>query len=231
MILRGAAIVMLVASLLAGCTAKTINDHSVVGPDLPGDGPFAGAHEIVITDTRNSGEDAGEIQRIDIVHAGTQDSATLVNVFGNTSKPFNAGVGYWSFTPVVAETHAGAETYWLMSFNLTRTADRSVYMIFRFPKEISLAPGSASDALEYATVDCGDLDVARHPVDYYAPKKDGETRPEPPLDPVPEAGVCEFNSSHELQVMVPLMLKKYDQIHRYDDAPELVWQPVHVEVK
>ncbi len=227
MILRGVAIGVVAAALLAGCTAKTINDRSVVGPDLPVEGPFAGAHEVVITDTRGNGEDAGKAQRIDIV----RNAATLVNVFGNTSKPFNAGVGYWRFMPVVAETNNEAKTYWLASFNLTRTADRSVYMIFRFPKDAGLAPGSTSDAVEYATIDCSDLDVARHPADYYAPKKDGETRPEPPLDPVPEAGACEFNSLHELQVMVPLMLKKYDQIRHYDDAPELYWQPVHVEVK
>lgn len=216
---------------LAGCSNKTINDASVMGPDLGRSGPFGAAHEVIITDTSGDGKDAGKAQRIDIVRGGNADTATLVNIFGNTSKPFNAGVGYWGFTPMVAETNAEAKDYWVIGFNLTRTADRSVYMIFRSPHGTAITPGTASDSFEYATIECDDVDVARHPADYYAPKKDGETRPEPPLDPVPEAGACEFNSLHELQAVVPLMLKRYDEIKHYDDAPTLYWQPVHVEVK
>ncbi len=212
---------------LAGCDRKVFNDRSVVGPDLGGAGPFAAAHEIVL----NESFSRDGARSIDIVHGGAADSATVVNFFSNTDKPYNAGVGYWGFTPVVAETNAGARAYWLMSFNLTRTPDRSVYLILRYPKGLAITSGLSSDDFEYMSVDCGDLDVARHPPDYYAPKKDGETRPEPPLDPAPEAGDCEFNSQHEMQVLTPLVLKKYDQIKHYEDAPEAAWHKVHVEVK
>lgn len=212
---------------LGACDRQVFNDHSVVGPDLSGAGPFGAAHEVVLT--QKFSRDGA--RSIDILHGNAGDSATVVNFFSNTDKPYNAGVGYWGFTPVVAETNAEAKAYWLVSFNLTRTPDRSVYLILRYPKGTAIAPGLSSDAFEYMSVACGDLDVARHPPEYYAPKKENETRPEPPLDPAPEAGTCEFNSLHELQVVTPLALKKYDQIKRYEDAPEAAWHQVHVEVK
>lgn len=212
---------------LAGCDRHVFNDRSVVGPDLSGAGPFGAAHEVVVSESFSR----DGARSLDIVRGQGGDTATVVNFFSNTDKPYMAGVGYWGFTPVVAETNAGAKAYWLAGFNLTRTPDRSVYLILRYPKGLAIVPGLSSDAFEYLSVGCGDLDVARHPPEYYAPKKDGETRPEPPLDPAPEAGDCEFNSLHEMQVLTPLALKKYDQIKRYDDAPEANWHKVHVEVK
>ena len=212
---------------LAGCGRQVFNDRSVVGPDLGGAGPFGAAHEITLSETFSR----DGARSLHILDGQNGDSATVVNFFSNTDKPYNAGVGYWGFTPVVAETNADAKSYWLAGFNLTRTPDRSVYLILRYPKGLVIAPGLSSDAFEYMSVDCGDLDVARHPPEYYAPKKESETRPEPPLDPAPEAGDCEFNSLHEAQVLTPLTLKKYDQIKRYEDAPQPSWHAIHIEVK
>ena len=216
------ALFLLALLSLSGCARQVFNDHSVVGPDLSAGDPFGG-HTAVMTQ-------AWSREGARSVSFRPGHDATVVNVFSNTDKPYNTGVGAWRFTPMVPETNAEAHTYWLVSFNLTRTADRSNYLILRYPTGTEIAPGLSSDAFEYLSVGCGDLDVARRKPTSYAPVKDGETRPDLPLDVTPEAGDCEFNSLHEAQLLTPLILKKYDLIKRYDDAPQPSWQKVHVEV-
>lgn len=216
-------LVLLTFLALGACSRQVFNDHSVVGPDLPRGDPFGG-HAAVLT--QNWSRDGARSIRF----APGQD-ATVVNFFSNTAKPYNAGVGAWSFTPIVPETNAEAHHYWLLSFNLTRTADRSNYLILRYPASLELKPGTSSDAFEYLSLDCGDLDVARRKPESYASVKEGESKPDLPLDIQPEAGDCEFNSLHEAQVLAPLVLKKYDLIKRYDDAPTADWRQVRVVVE
>ncbi|ESQ87081.1 hypothetical protein ABAC460_21160 [Asticcacaulis sp. AC460] len=215
--------------VLAGCN-KVFDDQSVVGPDLNGDGPFEGAAEVVMTEPfRIDGHD--KTRHITVRPRAGEDAGTVVNLTSNTEKPFNAGVTWHSFTPIVAETNAEAHRYWLMGFNLTRTPDRAVYMIIRYPRDLGLKPGLSSDAFEYLSLDCGDLDVARHPVEHYAPLADGKERKETPLDPAPEAGTCEFNSLAEAQKLTPLVLQRYDQVKHYEDAPTADWNRLKVEVR
>ncbi|EGF93323.1 hypothetical protein ABI_17630 [Asticcacaulis biprosthecium C19] len=223
------ALVLVAALALTGCN-KVFDDQSVVGPDLSGDGPFEGAAEVVMTEPfRIDGRD--KTRHITIKPRAGEDAGTVINLTSNTEKPFNAGVTWHAFTPIVAETNADARTYWLMGFNLTRTPDRAVYMIVRYPRGLELKSGLTSDAFEYLSLDCGDLDVARHPPEHYAPVAEGKERKETPLDPAPEAGDCEFNSLNEARKLAPLALQRYDQVKHYEDAPTADWNQLKVEVR
>lgn len=216
---------------LAGCEARSeFGDQSVVGPDLGHSGPFDAAHDVTMVNPDDDDSAPSGRRSVTIHRATPEDTGQVVNLFSNTSKPFLAGISYLGFTPIVAETNAQARTYWLVGFNLTRTPDRSVYMILRYPKNLDITPGLRSDAFEYLSLDCSDLSVARHPADYYAPLPDGKTREEPAPDPAPEAGDCEFNSLREATTLAALTLRRYDQIKHENDAPQPTWHPLHVEV-
>jgi hypothetical protein len=236
--MRRSVLVFACAALLGlgGCNNAVFDDSSVIGPDLGHDGPFNAAHEVVMTQDftyhAEGLQGVGRTRRIDITRGAQADTGSLINVFTNTEKPFQAGVSYQALTPIVAETNADAKAYWLIGFNSSRTPDRSTYMILRYPRDLTIAPGLSSDAFEYVSLACGDLHVARRPADYYKPKPEGApAQPEPAPDPAPQAGPCEFDSPAETDTMAPLVLKRYDEIKHYDGAPSLNWQSVHVEVK
>lgn len=220
---------------LCGC-AKPYENEAVIGPDLSHDGPFKAAHQVVLTQAftyyATGFPEAARTRRITLTPGAQADTAELINVFTSTEKPFLAGVSYRTFTPIVAETNDTARTYWLVGFNATRTPDRSTYMVLRYPRILKIVPGLSSDAFEYASLECGDLTVARRPADYYKPRPEGAKAPdEPKPDPAPEAAPCEFNSVAEAEKMTLLALKRYDEIKHYDGAPSLDWQQVHIEVK
>lgn len=225
---------------LSGCAPKPYtNDagitNSVVGPDLSHNGPFDSVHEARLGAGNLAGDNSAStasLPRLDITRGSAEDSGTIENVIPNSTKPFLAGVTYARFAPIVAETNAESKTYWLVGLNLTRTPDRAIYIMLRYPKGLRIEPGLSSDAIEFTTLDCQDLEVARRPANYYAPRKKGEAEPaEPQPDPAPEAGVCEFNNQAEAVKMAALVLKRYDQIRHYEGAPELTWQKLHAEVR
>lgn len=223
------ALFALSALALAGCNPKSdFGDTSVIGPDLGHGGPFGAVHEIAMTDPHQDKDDRTPM-RMTIHRDDSEDTGQVVNMFSNTSKPFGAGITYYGFTPIIAETNAEAHTYWLLGINMTRTPDRSVYMVLRYPRGLEITPGLKSDAFEYLALNCYDLEVARHPAEYYKPLPEGQNREEPAPDPAPEAGDCEYNSLREAQSLTGLTLQKYDQIHHYEDAPKASWHALHVE--
>ncbi len=224
------AVAALMSFAAAGCQKPSSGSDPVIGSDLGHDWPFGTARFVRLSDRPDGGDAA--VTRLDITRTDVEDRGVAVNIVSNTAKPFYAGVSYLHLRPVVAETNAEAREYWLVGLNLSRTKDRSVYMLMRYPGALRLVPGSDSDAFEYAVLACDDLDMARRPADYYAPRKENEPdRPEPKPDPAPEAGPCEFNSPREAAAMAPLVLKRYDQIRHYEDAPQLHWLPVHAEIR
>jgi len=221
---------LLVLTVAACSKPDTTAIDPVIGTDLGHDWPFGTAQSVRLADHAD-GDDA-VVTRLDITRADTEDKGLAVNIVSNTTKPFDAGVSYLHLKPIVAETNAEVRDYWLVGLNMTRTKDRSVYILLRYPKALTLTPGTASDAFEYSLLTCDDLEVARRPVAYYAPHKDTEApRPEPAPNPAPEAGACEFNSAREVAVLAPLVLKHYDQIKHYDDAPKQMWLPAHAEIR
>ena len=233
----------LIPIVLSGCSKPWAADavsrsaEYVVGPDLDPVGPFAGAGNVHIGAPTTNGSSASssasdDLPYLDITPNAAGDTGRLAKIVASTDKPFDAGVTYYRFTPVVAETNAEAHAYWLVGLNLSRTPDRSAYIVLRYPARLAIQPGLSSDAFEYAALTCADLDVARRPAVSFAPAKEGAPQaPDTPPDPKPEAGDCEFNSRAEMATLTPLILKRYDQIKHYDDAPALAWQPVHVDVK
>lgn len=224
------AVAALLSFTLAACQKPSSGSDPVIGSDLGHDWPFGTAGFVRLSD-RPDGDDA-VVTRLDITRADPEDHGVAINIASNTTKPFDAGISYLHLRPVVAETNADAREYWLIGLNLSRTKDRSVYMLLRYPASLTLTPGIDSDAFEYMPLTCDDLDVARHPADYYAPHKEGTPdQPEPKPDPAPEAGPCEFNSPREVAALAPLVLKRYDQIRHYEDAPKLHWLPAHAEIR
>jgi len=216
---------------LAGCEARPTLYDTVLGIDLGHHGPFDSARQVTLSEISTE-KDSPSLPRLEITRGESEDSGVVENILSNSTKPLLAGVSYSSFKPIIAETNAEARDYWLVGLNMTRTPDRSVYILLRYPHGLDIRPGLSSDAFEYLTLECDKLDVARHPVKYYAPRVEGTPPPpEPKLEPEPEAGACEFNSLAEAARMTPLVLKRYDQIKRYESAPTLSWTTLHVEVK
>ena len=226
-------------AVLSGCSKPASDRFNtyIVGPDLNPAGPFAGTGIVHIgappTDGNSASSSASDdLPYLDITPNVTGDTGRLARIVVSTDKPFDAGVSYYRFMPVVAETNADARTYWLVGLNLSRTPDRSTYIVLRYPAGLAIHPGLSSDTFEYAALTCIDLDVARRSAASFAPHKDGEAQTsDASPDPKPEAGDCEFNSRAEMAKLTPLILKRYDQIKHYDDAPTLDWQAVHVDVK
>jgi len=211
--------VLVVAALsLGGCTKPGTETSSawtamVVGPDMEAQGPF-GAHFVHL-----AAEDGASPMRIDIRPGDAPDAAedaTLTHVISDT-KTYLAGVTWHAFTPIVAETNAARMDYWIVGLNLSRTPDRSVYSLLRFPHGTDLAAAGAK--VEYALLSCDDLAFAR--------KASFATVT---LDSAPalEAGDCEFNSLKEANAVTPKVLKAYDRIRHEKDAPALNWQPLNI---
>ena len=225
---------------LSACSPKGSHGadftDAVVGPDLGKAGPFAQAHEVLLDQpspaSGSSAPDAEPLMHIDIVPSPAGDSATLVHVVSDT-KPYLAGGTYHAFLPIVAETNARQKDYWIVGLNLTRTPDRSIYTVLRFPHGQSFAPGTSSDTVEYLQLACGDLDMARS-ASYQASDDNGKPKGAPvTLDaaPPPEAGACEYNSLKEALAVTPAALRNYDRIRNVPDAPALEWRPLHMTVK
>ncbi len=202
----------------------------VIGTDLGHDWPFGAAQSVRLADKVDG--DGEVVTRLDITRAEGEDRGLAVNIVSNTTKPFDAGISYLHLKPIVAETNAEMHDYWLVGLNMTRTKNRSVYILLRYPSTLAVAPGQDSEAFEYSLLTCADLEVARRPTAYYAPLKAGESaRPEPKPNPAPEAGPCEFNSPREVAVLAPLVLRHYDQIKHFENAPSQLWIPAHVEIR
>ncbi|WKL55899.1 hypothetical protein Q1W73_09290 [Asticcacaulis sp. ZE23SCel15] len=161
--------------------------------------------------------------RIEIERGPTEDVATLEHVLSDT-KSYLAGVTYHSFTPIISETNAERKAYWIVGLNLSRTPDRSVYSVIRFPYEQTFNKGSETE-IEYLKLDCYDLSVARSAVASFDPANVDKNIPD---ELSPEAGECEFNSLKEAYNLTGLMFKKYDQIKHFDGAPQPKWQKLRV---
>ncbi len=215
---------------IGGCEkAPSVWDRVVVGPDLDTPGPFVAAHNLTITGDEIAipAADPPKTMRIELTRGLNGDSANLIGVLSD-SKSYLAGVTYHAFVPVIAEINAQRFDYWSVGFNLTRTPDRSIYALMRFPHGTAFAPGSQPDGVEYALLSCDDLDFARR--SQYP--DDGPDSDRVKLDPAPaaEAGDCEFNSRHEADTVTPVILRNYDRVKHLKDAPALAWQSVTVSV-
>lgn len=213
---------------LAACS-RPANEwgDSVVGPDMEQNGPFQNFQHITFSAERRADTPPeAKLTRIELRKGTGEDVATLYNVLSD-SKPYLAGVSYHRFTPVIAESNAERKDYWLIGLNLSRTPDRSVYSILRFAQGTNFTPGQSAN-VEYLSLDCYDLKVARRPVAAYDPANIEKTF-EPEI--APEAGECEFNSLTEAYKVTALVLRKYDQIKHFPDAPKPDWLPLTVTVE
>lgn len=222
-------ILALTGLALAGCGKRAAWDSSIVGPDLDRDGPWGAAKSVVITGPARGG---GQDMRITILRGAGYDDARMEHVLSDT-KDYMAGVTYHPFKPIVAETNAERRDYWIVAMNATRTKDRSTYTVLRFPHGLTIAPGLTSDAFDYISLDCSDLELARRD-SYTIEDSNGKAVGQPiRLDPAPppEMGDCEYNSLKEAMAVTPAVLRNYDLIKNEADAPRLRWQSVHVEVK
>lgn len=229
-----AVLTLLVCGLsLCACTAKAIRSEAVVGPDLEHHGPFDDTQAVRLTGIASHSESDPPPLHISITHGATQDVASLEHVLSDT-KSYLAGVTYHRFVPIVSETNSEQEDYWIVGLNLTRTPDRSIYTVLRFPHGLKLAPGLKSDRFEYLSLDCANLDMAHQRLyeSESIDKASKVTKVEVQLEaaPPPEAGDCEYNSVKEALSVTPALFKNYDRIKHVPDAPQLLWQPLHVEM-
>ena len=217
MTLRQIGVVALASVLLVGCERPILLwGNLVVGPDMGAAGPFGARHAVMTGDSGNK-DDKAPPMRIDIHPQGVTEEATLTGVLEGT-KPYLAGVTWHEFTPIVAETNAARMDYWLIGLNLTRTPDRSIYGIVRFPHGAALSV----NGVEYVLLSCADLAFAREA------SFETDAHKIIALDPAPapEAGDCEFNSLTEAYAATAKMLKSYDRVRHAKDGPALNWRLV-----
>lgn len=202
-------------------------DHSVVGPDMDKTGPFEIFEHLTLAAV--PAEDTppySKLTRVELKKGSGEDIATLYNLLSD-NKPYLAGVTYHPFTPVVAETNADRKDYWIVGLNLSRTPDRSVYSILRFPHGSAFTRGQTVQ-VEYLKLGCYDLTIARMPVSAHDPTN-AERSFEPEFEA--EADGCEFNSLTEAYKVTSLVLRKYDQIKHFPDGPKPNWLPLTVTVE
>ncbi|ESQ79915.1 hypothetical protein [Asticcacaulis sp. YBE204] len=237
---------IIVAGLLAltACSKpveEAAMDRSVVGPDMEKAGPFGNFKHITFAAVR--AEDTptdSQLMRIELVKGAGENVATLYNLLSD-SKSYMAGVTYHAFVPVIAETNAERHDYWIVGMNLSRTPDRSVYSVIRFAHGATFTPGQTVK-VDYLSLDCDDLEVARRPVSYFEPQPvdagtDTSASASEDIEPLelpefkPEAGECEFNSLTEAYRLTPEILRRYDQIKRFEDAPTPRWLPLVATVE
>jgi hypothetical protein len=101
---------------LAGCSGIAI------GPELASTpSPFGTFSKVHVM---------GENLEVDISHATPYDTA-VIYASDLGALPYDAEITYQYLTPAVAETNAERYQYWLVGFNLYKSADRSYYMIIR----------------------------------------------------------------------------------------------------
>ncbi|MDC7682424.1 hypothetical protein PQU92_04005 [Asticcacaulis sp. BYS171W] len=231
---------IIVASLLAltACTKpaqEAAMDRSIVGPDMEKAGPFGNFRRITFAAVRAEDTPAdSQLMRIELVKGRGEEVATLYNLLSD-SKPYLAGVTYHAFVPVIAETNAERQDYWIVGMNLSRTPDRSVYSVIRFTHGANFTPGQTVK-VDYLSLDCDDLEIARRPVAYFAPEPPegadasasaGEDAAPAELPEFkPEAGECEFNSLTEAYRVTAEVLRRYDQIKHFEDVPTPRWLPL-----
>ncbi len=200
---------------------------TVVGPDMDKIGPFQTFQRITFAAVRAEDTPAeSKLMRIELQKRNGEDVATLYNLLSD-HKSYLAGVTYHPFTPVIAETNAERKDYWIVGMNLSRTPDRSVYSVMRFPQGTDFSPGQ-SPKVEYLKLDCSDLDFALQPVASFDPAN-AEKSFAPEFKP--EAGECEFNSLNEAYKVTALALRKYDQVKHYPEAPKADWKTLTVTVE
>ena len=239
-------LILFATSLVACQKPLASSSQDVIGPDLDhGGGPFAAMHRIVITIpeapeslssavTASSPSDLSQkqnnIPKMTITRGESEDVARLDHVLSDT-KSYLAGVTWKPVKPIVAETNEQARTYWLLGLNLSRTPDRSVYFLLRYPHELEMKTKKKIDRAEYVQLSCFDLSVARTDPNYYRPRHNDKDIPLPPPSPRPEAGDCEFASLIEAQTVSLLVLNHYDQIRHFKDAPQLDWKPIGIETQ
>ncbi|MFT4090032.1 MAG: hypothetical protein QM645_04820 [Asticcacaulis sp.] len=204
---------------LTAC-AKPVYSDKVVGPDMAPEGPFGDFNQVRLTPPNDP---SGKALHIQITKSPQEDVATLTRVLSET-KPYLAGVTYHPFIPIVAETNADRKDYWIVGLNLTRTPDRSIYTVIRFPHGLEMEKGVVH-TIEYKELSCDDLEIARLPVKAHDPANASKTYA---AEFEPEAGSCEFNSLTEAYKVTPLIFKKYDQIKSFKDAPAPDWQPLEM---
>lgn len=232
---------IIVASLLAltACTKpaeEASMERSVVGPDMEKAGPFGNVRHITFAAVRTEDTPADSyLMRIELIKGNGEDVATLYNLLSD-SKPYLAGVTYHAFIPIIAETNAKRHDYWIVGMNLSRTPDRSVYSVIRFARGATFTPGQTVN-VDYLSLDCHDLEIARHPVSYFEPQPvntgaESSASASEDIEPLelpdfkPEAGECEFNSLTEAYRLTPEILRRYDQIKHFEDAPTPHWLPL-----
>ena len=120
------------AASLSGCGV-------IMGPDLATrPSPFHGA----VTMTDDEGHQVAALTPSD------QGDTAVVDFSGVNGKPvsFKANITYRAFVPIVAETNAERRDYWLIGFNASQTADRSYYIVLRYPHAQPLAVHTTAKA-------------------------------------------------------------------------------------
>lgn len=187
-----------------------------VGPDLTkAPSPFGSAPVVHFIGDDN--------KVTEIRHTALGDTAVLdFSSGGESGRSYEAAI---TWLPVGNGGDA-AHDYWLAGANIFRTADRSAYLVMRYPHGLKLAPPMKSDAFETMLVTCHMRGVEAFPSFDEDEASDGSSSSSP--DSAPKK-VCDFADRADLDAFVPTVLAKAQSADADGDT-DYKWDHVTIEL-
>ena len=217
---------------LSGCSFMPL------GPDLEkAPTPFGNASTIRLI------PDVPDSPPIEIKHMTSGDSALIPVTPMSKDKPFNAAITYYRFTANTDDN----QDYWLAGANIFQTADRSAYVVIRYPHGAQFLSGSDTNA-EMLIVSCAMRGVyppfttpreedalnnttAAASSDYQN-ENGWSTAPSAPDDKA-----CDFNSKDELYAFLPQLIRTaFDEAEsnkkksKNDQSSNYEWQSIRIVI-
>lgn len=162
----------------------------------------------------------------EITHAANGDTAVLDLDPVNNGKTYEAGI---TWLPV-ANPGDRDHDYWLAGINIFRTADRSAYLILRYPHGLKITRPMKSDAFETMLITCHMRGV--EPLGFRASDEADSSDGTSSSSSSSDGKVCDFADRGDLDGFLPQVLDKAKTAAASgsDDDDDYKWQPVTIEL-
>ena len=212
--LRAVVSALILAAGLSACSMFPLGPDLTTAPSPFGDAPVV--HFI---------GDGGEVT--EIRHGATGDTAVLdFNETGKKGKSYEAGITWLPISNPGDKAH----DYWLAGVNIFRSADRSAYLLIRYPHGTAIARPMKSDTFETIVFTC-----QMRGVNPFGMPSEDTTSSDGSASSASSSSdsadkVCDFTDRADLDAFVPQVLKKAADPSTAEDDDSYKWQPVTIEL-
>ncbi len=206
---------VVLAASLAACSMFPLGPDLTKSPSPFGDAP-----------TIRFGGDGGQVTEIHHSDAGDTAVLDFSDPGGPRNKSFDAGI---TWIPV-ANPGDSSHDYWLAGINIFRTADRSAYLLMRYPRGLKIARPMKSDAFETMMITCHMRGV--EPFGFRASDETDSSGGTSASSSSSDGKVCDFADRGDLDAFLPQVLDKAKNAaaSSSDDDDDYKWQPVTIEL-